>query len=349
MKKLFAVLLVFAIAAALNLSTFAISRGAAYIEDNGYYDEKVNYVTPGGKVYIGLAEASNQDTKFKISSSMIPTTAKITSVKTEAYEDDKDYKLIKTGSLDIEKLEVEEGCEWYFAVLEIKDIDVDKYPQDGYSVWGTLKVTRKSGSSFTLDLEDALDFIRFSEAKDKDELAKQAQIYSIKSNTEFELAFPNGNGHFSGKTKGAIDVLASMNHTKISAITKLDKNADMTFYIGNDAKFPNIKDEQLVIEAESGYYLYKIGSNNKLTNMTRTYDEDEDAFVIETDVLGKYVVSDEKLPTSGSSSSKDEDEEEEDEDAEDVYTYIEDDKKDTQEDNNYVPVPLVNPSTGAVA
>lgn len=349
MKKLFAVLMMFAIAAALNLSTFAVSRGSAYIEDNGYYDEKVDHVTPGGKVYIALAEASNQDTKSKISSNMIPTTAKITSAKTEAYEDDKDYKLIKTGSLDIEKLEVEDGCEWYFAVLEIKDIDVDDYPEDGFSVSGTLKVTRKGGSSFTLDLDDSLDFIRFSEAEDEDELSKQAQIYSFKSNTEFELSFPNEKGHFSGKTKGSIDVLAAMSHEKISAITKLDKNADMTFYIGNDAKFPNIKDEQLVIEAENGYYLYKIGSNNRLTNMTSTYDEDEDAFVIETDVLGRYVVSDEKLPTSGSSSSKDEDEEEEDEDAEDVYTYREDDKQDTQEDNNYVPVPLVNPSTGAVA
>lgn len=339
MKKLFAVLLMLATVAALSLCAFAASRGAAYIEDNGYYDEKVKETTPGGTVYIALVEATNSDSNFKISSSMIPTTAKITSVTTKSYINDKDYKLIKTGSLDIEKLEVEDGGEWYFAVLEIKDIDVDDYPEDGFAVEGTIKVTRKSGSTFTLGLDDALDFIRFTEAEDEDELAKQAQLYSFKSNTEFELEFPNGNGRFSGKTKGAIEVLAAMNHTKISAITKLDKSADMTFYIGNNAQFSNIKDGKLIIDADNGDYLYKIGNSNKLTNMTSTYDEDERAFVIETNVLGKYVVSDEKLSTSGASSSEDDDEDT------DTYIYDEDDIT----DNTYVPVPLINPATGAAA
>ncbi len=337
MKKLFAALLALTTAATLSICAFAVSRGAAYIEDNGYYDEKVSRVTPGGTVYIALAEATNSDVNYKISSDMVPTTAKISSAKTEGYLDDKDYKLIKTGNLDIEKLPVERGSEWYFAVLEVKDLDVKDYPEDGFAVSGAIKVTRKSGSSFTLDLGDALDFIRYSEADKEDELSKQAQLYSFKSNTEFELAFPNGNGRFTGKTKSATEVLAAMNHTKISAITKLDKNADMTFYIGNGAKFSNIRDGKLIIEADNGSYLYKIGSGNKLTNMTSSYDEDEDAFVIETDVLGQYVVSDEKLSTSGSSSSSD------DEDDDNTYIYNGND----DEDQGYVYVPLINPSTGA--
>lgn len=341
MKKLFAVLMIFATAAALSLCTFAISRGTAYVEDNGYYDEKVNRATPGSTVYVALAEATNADTNFKISSSLVPTTAKITSAKTTAYADDKDYKMIKTGSLDVEKLAVEEGCEWYFAVLEIEDIDIDDYPQDGFSVDGIIKVTRKSGSTFTIDLDDALDFIRYAEADDdEDTLSSEPQLFTFKSSTEFELDFPNGKGRFSGETKGAIEVLAAMSHTKISAITKLNKNAEMTFYIGNNAAFSNIRDGQLVIEADNGNYLYKIGTNNKLTDMTKTYDEDEDAFVIETNVLGKYVVSDEKLSTSGTSSGSSSD------DADDVYVY---DGSDDQDDDSqpYVSVPLINPATGA--
>lgn len=338
MKKLFAALLALTAAAGLSVCAFAASRGAAYIEDNGYYDERVRTVTPGGTVYIALAEATNSDVNYKISSDMVPTTAKISSVKTESYLDDKDYKMIKTGNLKIEKLPVERGSEWYFAVLEVKDIDVKDYPEDGFSVSGTIKVTRKSGSSFTLDLDDALNFIRYSEAKDKDELSKQAQLYSFKSNTEIELAFPNGNGRFTGKTRSAIEVLAAMNHTKISAITKLDKNADMTFYIGSGAKFSNIRDGKLIIEADNGSYLYKIGSGNKLTNMSSSYDEDEDAFVIETDVLGQYVVSDEKLSTSGSSSSSDDED-----DDDNTYIYNGDD----EEDQGYIYVAPVNPQTGA--
>lgn len=340
MKKLFAASLALAAAVTLSVCAFAVSRGAAYIEDNGYYDEKVRQVTPGGTVYIALAEASNPD-NYKISSSMVPTTAKITSAKTEGYIDDKDYKLIKTGSLDIEKLPVERGSDWYFAVLKVKDIDIKNYPEDGFAPSGAIKVTRKSGSSFTLDIEDALDFVRYSEAENKDELSKQAQRYTFKGNTEIELEFPNGKGRYTGKTRSAIEVLAAMNHTKISAITKLDKNAEMTFYIGNEAKFSNIRDGKLIIEADNGSYLYKIGSNNKLTNMSSSYDEDEDAFVIETDVLGQYVVSDEKLSTSGSASNQD------DEDDGDTYIYNGDDDED--QDNGYVYVPPINPSTGAMA
>ena len=343
MKKLLAVLLMLMTVSALSFCAFATSRGTAYVEDNGYYDEKVTETSPGGTVYIALAEATNKDVNYKISNSMIPATAKITSAKTEGFIDDKDYKLIKTGNLDIEKLEVEDGGEWYFAVLKIKDIAVKDYPEDGFSVSGSMKVTRKSGSTFTLDLGHVLDSICFSEADDEDELSKQAQLYSFKSNTEFELEFPNGNGRFTGKTRSGIEVLAAMNHTKISAITKLDKNADMTFYIGNEAKFSNIKDGKLIIEADNGYYLYKIGSGNKLTNMTSAYDEDEDAFVIETDVLGQYVVSDERLSTSGTSNNDDDEDEDEDEDEDDTYIY----NGDEDRDETYVSVPLTNPATGA--
>lgn len=331
MKKLFAILLMALTVAALSLCSFAVSRGNAIVEDNGYYDDKITETTPGSTVYIALAEAKDEASNFKISSKLVPTSAKVTSAKTKGYIDDKDHKLIDTGKLDIEKFEVEDGSEWYFAVLKIKDIDVDDYPEDGFDVDGTIKVTRKGGSTFSIDLEDSLDFIRFSEAKDDDKLLKSAQIYKFKGNTEFELEFPNGEGYFSGETKGSVEVLAAMNHAKISAITKKDKNAEMTFYIGNDAKFSGIRDGLITINADNGCYLYKIGKNNALDNMTNTYDEDEEAFLIKTNVLGKYVVSDEKLSASSSGNSSSRDEDEDEEEKEDTYIYV----------------APINPSTGA--
>ncbi len=341
MRKLFAALLALVAAASLSVGAFAASRGAAYIEDNGYYDEKVRQVAPGDTVYIALAEASNSD-GFKIASNMVPTTAKITSAKTIGFIDDKDHKVIKAGNLDIEKLPVERGSEWYFAVLDIKNVDVKDYPEDGYGVAGSLKVTREGGSSFTIDLADSVRFIRFSEAENSDELTKQTQLYSFKSGAEIELEFPNGRGRFTGSARSSLQLLAGMSHASISAITKLDPNADMTFYLGNEAKFSNIRDAKLIIEAEESSYLYQIDSKNKLTSVSsRYYDEDEDAFVIETDVLGRYVVSDERLSTSGTASNSDDGDEYE-------YTYYEDDD-DQDTDQGYVYVPPVNPSTGAKA
>lgn len=341
MKKLFTILLMVLTVGVLSISSFAISRGTAYVEDNGRYDEKVTQATPGSTVYIALTEYSK-------SSKSVADTAKVTGAKTVGYIDDKDYKLIKTGKLDIVKRKVDSNDYWYFAELEIKDIDMDKYPEDGFEVEGTIKVVRKSGSKFTIDLSDSLNYIRFSEAEEEDELLKDAQLYTIDGGEDFELSFPNGYGCFSGTTRSKIEVLASMSHSEISAITKLDKYADMVFYIGNDAKFTNVRDGMLKIEADNGDYLYQIGSGNKLTNRTSTYDEDEDAFIIKTNVLGKYVVSDEKLSTNSHSRDDDDNDNNDNNDNNDVN--VNKDESSSQASNTtYNYVPLINPSTGAVA
>lgn len=345
MKKLFTVLLMVAVAAALSVCSFAISRGDAYIEDHGYFNEKVRCVAPGDTVYIALAEAENEETDFEISRSMTPSSAKVTSAKTEGFIDDKNYKMIETGSLDIEKLPVEDGCDWYFAELEIDDIDIDDYPEDGFDVSGTLKVSRKGGSTFTVDLGDTISFIRYAVADDEDELSSEPQLYQLDQDTEFELAFPNENGWFSGETKSDIAVVASMSHDEISSIAKLDRDADLTFYLGNGVRFPYVRDAQLVIEADDGYYLYKIGNGNSLSKVSNAYDEDEEAFIIETNVLGKYVVSDTRLSTSAS--SDDDDDDDDDDEVDDVYVYEGEDDDVDETPNIYVP--LLNPTTGAVA
>ena len=345
MKKVFRLFAVIMLVAMLSVDCFAITRGA-YVEDNGYYDDKVTNPAPGDTVYITLMKKSDEDQDFEVSSSQKPTKAEITKIKVVGISDDDEYDIIKKGKLDIVYEEVEEGVEWYFAKLEIDDIDLEDYPDDGFTVEGTLRVTRKSGKTFTIDLEDIFDTISYKEAKDKEKLEKSAQLYKFKSNKEIKLEFPNEKGWFEGKTRSAINVFAGMSHSKVKAIVDKNDDAKLVFYIGNGAEFEKIKNGKIFINADDDEFLYEI-IDGKLKNRTSWYDDDEEAFVIETDTLGSYVVSDEKLSTSYDYDDEDDDEDEDEED--DDLVFENDDEEDDEDEgydwDNYDHV-LINPNTG---
>ena len=347
MKRFVKTLLVVLLSFLMAFQCLAASRGEAYIEDNGYYDVEITNAAPGDTVYIALVKKSDEHSDYNISSKDKPVEAELRNVKVCRFSDDKKVSLVKNGELDIVYEEVEDGVEWYFAKMPIKSVDLDDYPDDGYYIEGTLRVARKSGKTFDIDLEETLETISFSDAERNTELKKTAQLYRFKSNKEIELEFPNGKGHFEGKTKKAIDVFASMSHTKISAIEKKNDDAKLTFYIGNGAEFEDIKNGKIVIEADEDDYLYEINKGS-LKNRSSCYDEDEEAFIIETDTLGSYVVSDSKLSTSYSY----DDDEDEDEDSDDyVYEYDEEDDEDYEQDDDEYERPyydhvLINPVTG---
>lgn len=347
MKRLFNFALVMALMALLSIDCFAIARGKAYIEDNGYFDEEVKTVAPGEDIYIALAEKSDEDSDYEIKSSDVPKTAKITSATTIGFIDDKKYKLISTGEVDIEVEEIADGVEWYFAVIPTKDFDIEDFPEDGCDVEGKMKITRKSGKTFTIDLAKAIDSIAFSEAKSRKKLEKNAQLYRFDSGDKIKLEFPNGQGHFEATAKKDINVTAGMSHTKISSITRKNDDVKMVFFRGNGAEFENVRNAKLVIEADDDWFLYEIRSNNSLRDRSDYYDDDEEAFVIETDVLGSYVIADEELDYD-----EDDEDDDEDEDDEDDYDYVyEEDEDDEDDDDDYYEYDhvLINPTTGAIA
>lgn len=342
MKKRFTTVFAVLLSMLLAVEGFAVSRGKAYIEDNGYFDEEVSAPAPGDTVYIALVKKSDEEADFEIDSDNKPSKAELKKVEVIGVSDDEEYDIIENGKLDIVYEEVDDGIEWYFAKLKIDDIDLEDYPDDGFTVEGTLKITRKSGKTFEIDLEKTFSGINFADAESNSKLKKTAQLYRFKSNKDIKLEFPNEKGWFEGKTRSAINVFASMSHTKIRAIEKKNDDAELVFYIGNGAEFDNIRNGKIVIEADDDTYLYEIDSG-KLKNRTSWYDEDEEAYIIETDVLGSYVVSDEKLSTT-----YDYDEEEENDDDYDYeYTYSDDDDEDDDDYyRDYTSIVITNPVTG---
>jgi len=87
-------------------------------------------------------------------------------------------------------------------------------------------------------------------------------------------------------------------------VAKTNPNADLDFYNGNYAKFKKTGTLYLSYP-ESKAYVYEISSSGKLSLVSNAkYDKDEEAFVIRTNTLGRYVISTEKLKLTESSSSE---------------------------------------------
>jgi hypothetical protein len=84
----------------------------------------------------------------------------------------------------------------------------------------------------------------------------------------------------------------------------LDKypDADLDFYNGNYAKFSKTGTLYLA-NSNDDAYVYEISSSGKLTRVDAEYDDYEEAYVITTNTLGRYVISTMKISLSSSSSS----------------------------------------------
>ena len=101
---------------------------------------------------------------------------------------------------------------------------------------------------------------------------------------------------------GQDDILVAFNTTYNSTIAAKYPQANLDFYNGSGANFNKIG--TLTLAAEEGSYIYLANSDNSLSEVNNcTYDDGENAFKIATRTLGKYVVSDIELDTTGSGSA----------------------------------------------
>lgn len=334
MKKFLTPLSACLLAAMLTTTSFAITRGTVVVKDE-YYDDEITAALPGQTVYVGLCSVG--------SSKETPTKAYLfeaETVNSDTGDDDKlfgskagkSYSEKGTGGqqLDIVKKEVDDGDDYYFAVLEIKN--VKDFPADGYDVVpGVIRVTRKNGDIFKV--EPKLDSIGYEEGDD--ELKEDPLGFSFDKNDDVQIDFPDGGGYFYGVARKNGTIVASMSTEGIASITRRYPDADLRFFLGNGASLTALRSPKLFFEGSRDDYLYEVTGTNTLTNRTSAYDDDEGGFVVSSSTLGKYVVSDTRLSSSGSSSSYDDDDNDDDDTV-------------SPSDQPVYVVPI-NPSTGAAA
>lgn len=272
--------------ATMSAVAFAMTAGDIYKEDDGLYDYALSYAVPGETVYIYITDTEPDDSKAKNELECVNNS------------EDNIVKLIPTTSLSIVKRKYDSSPSLYgyFAVVPVKSVSASEYvDDDGYNVSGYIEV---DGDEIDVDFDIAYPEEDAYSADFTDELT----LYNVESGEDVEIEFDNGG--FYGEGSRDTEVLAALDTDYNSTIGNKYPNADLDFYTFEGANFTNAvkSGSYLLIEADDDMYLYSL-SGSTLTDLTNTYDDDEDGFVVKTKTLGTYIVSDSKLSSVAASSS----------------------------------------------
>lgn len=103
----------------------------------------------------------------------------------------------------------------------------------------------------------------------------------------------DSHSYFVVNTNSQKKIVLGMDTDYDDSIADKYPKANLDFFNGNGATFNRVG--YLYLYADRGSYVYAIENNNTLKKINASYDSYDDAFVIRTRTLGRYVVSDIKL------------------------------------------------------
>lgn len=291
MKKLFAAIMAAAMVLALTPATMAVShrlsKGDAVIKDDDYYDDVVNTVAPGSTFWVFLED-------YETGISTGPKSISFDELEILDSDTGKTVKMLtveKTAS----RLKINSDDRGWFAKVTVKSVGASSYPDDGYDIVSLVLEYTYDGSEDSTDIN--IDAIEYEEADD--EFEDDEKMFTFEKDDDVDIDLPDSAGTFSGVARRDFDVIASMNTDAITSILNKYPNADLQFFNGNGASFP-VNNGKLTFHADSGDHLYEVGSNNTLTDRSSTWSSSKNAFVVSTTTLGKYIISDTKLSSTGS-------------------------------------------------
>ncbi len=312
MKKLMSALLALTALTAMSAVSFAAKPtasdvGKIYIkedDDDDYYTDEVDTLAPGetGWVFIGIYDKDNEDSKEKPHGISITDGEFTASGETpdDDDEDGKEYKAKKLISLssraEKKKIDSTEPKYGWFAKLTVKKISSSKYPEDGYDVSTPIEFKYEwDYDNGDEDVELELKSIEYEDSDD--EFEDKLKRFEFDKDDDVDIDLPDDGGTFTGTARKDFDIVASMNTKVNNSLLNKYPNADICFFNGNGANFP-VNNGRLTFNANAGDYCYKVDSNGKLVDMSSSWSNSQNAFVIKTTVIGKYIISDTKLSTS---------------------------------------------------
>lgn len=319
MKKLLSALIVLAMSAMLTAVSFALTPGTIYVkedDDDDYYIDSIDTLAPGetGWIFIGNyyspKKDDNQYATKKLSQEK-PYSISIVDgddifVANGNIDDDDDdnidgeefdaKKLISISSkAEKKKIDNDDPKYGWFAKITAKKITASKYPEDGYDCNGLVIEYDWDYDGGNSGLGVDLKGISYEESDD--EFEDDLLLFSYDKEDDVDIDLPDDGGSFTGVARKDFEIVASMNTKVNNSLINKYPNADIYFFNGNGANFP-VTNGRLTLKANSGDYCYKVDSNGKLVDMSNTWSNSQDAFVIKTTVIGKYIISDTKLSTS---------------------------------------------------
>ncbi len=168
---------------------------------------------------------------------------------------------------------------------------------------GRLKVKKSGSNGFSIESDVSL-WLEYQTADNSGVIPKNPTLFDeddgFDSDEEYTFYFEeDDDSYFVVNTKHQKEILLAFNteyDEKIAdRVEKSNPEADLDFYNGNFARF-NRTGKLYLSYPEKDAYVYAISSSGNLTQVTNAkYDSSEEAFVISTNVLGRYMISNEKL------------------------------------------------------
>jgi len=121
------------------------------------------------------------------------------------------------------------------------------------------------------------------------------------ADSEFEFSFEaDSDSYFVVNTNGQGKIVLGMDTDYDDDFGDEYPDADLYFFNGNYATFNRTGTLYLANENDD-LYVYSISSDGDVSRVDAEYDDSEEAYVIRTRTLGRYVLSNEKLSTSSRS------------------------------------------------
>lgn len=157
---------------------------------------------------------------------------------------------------------------------------------------------RKSGSfdyeDVQLDVNMEVAFPVANEPVITEDLQVFKEGAGFVGDSEEEFTFEcDDNSYFTVNTLGQSKLLLSASTDFDSDIADLYSDANLNFFYGNGATFN--KTGVLTLAADEGSFLYQIKDDGTMVRVDAEYDDYDEAFIIKTKTLGKYVISDTAL------------------------------------------------------
>ncbi len=195
----------------------------------------------------------------------------------------------------------------YFVAVETKSSG-SKISSDDAD--GTIKLKKSGTNGFNIESGVSL-WLEYSYAESDGLITATPRLFEegdgFYEDEDFVFYFEEDDSYFEVNTKGQKEILLAFNNEYddriADQIAKKNPDADLDFYNGNNARFKRTGKLYLSYPDKKGY-VYAIGSSGNLTLVTNAkYDSGEEAFVISTNTLGRYLISNEKLAAIASDSS----------------------------------------------
>ncbi len=168
---------------------------------------------------------------------------------------------------------------------------------------GTIKVKKSGSNGFSIENDVSL-WLEYQYADNSGVIPKNPTLFDqddgFDTDEEYTFYFEDDDdSYFVVNTKHQKEILLAFDteyDDKIAdRVEKSNPEADLDFYNGNYARFNRTGKLYLSYPDKKGY-VYAISSSGNITQVTNAkYDSSEEAFVISTNVLGRYMISNEKL------------------------------------------------------